>query len=405
MLYSPQQAQPAARPDGVGSTTPMADRVAIIGIGFSDLQPATPARSFKELTFAAAQNAYADAGIGFDEIDSFVTCAEDFNEGISIFDEYTPDQLGAVQKPMHTLTEDGLYGLADAVMQIRAGIADVVAVEAHSKASNITTPDWLLDYALDPIYNRPLAFTPHAVAALEMNRFLHQTGITPSQCAQVVVKNHRNARHNPLAAYPLDADLAYVEASPYLCYPLHEEELAKPADGCAVVVLASEARASNSSAQPVWILGMGFASDSPTLESRHWHRAEYARLAARAAYRQAGIKSPRQIDLFEVDDTYAYKELQHLIALGLYDGAAQAGRAIEGGETRPDGKTPVNVSGGSLGMGHALEASGLYRAVELVLQLRGQAGERQWPHARIGLAQSWRGVPTTSGAVVILGKE
>jgi acetyl-CoA C-acetyltransferase len=66
---------------------------------------------------------------------------------------------------------------------------------------------------------------------------------------------------------------------------------------------------------------------------------------------------------------------------------------------------PVNVSGGALGMGLALEASGLYRVVELVLQLRGKAGERQLSRAKIGLAQSWRGVPTTSGAVVILGVE
>jgi acetyl-CoA C-acetyltransferase len=383
----------------------MAERVAIIGIGFSPLEPATPACSFKELVFETAQKAYADAGIRFDEIDSFVTCAEDLNEGISIFDEYTPDQLGAMQKPMHTLTQDGLHGIADALMQIRSGIAEVVAVEAHSKASNIQTPDWVLDYALDPIYNRPLGFNPHAIAALEMNCFLSQSNITESQCAQVVIKNRMNARRNPLAAYTLDGDLAEVESSPYLAYPLRAAELAKSADGCVVVVVANEAKALKGLNQPVWILGCGFANDSPTLESRDWSNAEYIRIAARAAYRQAGIKSPRQIDFFEVDDNYAHKELQHLIALGLYDKPANAGRAIEAGETRPDGKMPVNVSGGALGMGLPLEASGLYRLVELVLQLRQKAGERQLSHAKIGLAQSWRGVPTTSGAVVILGSE
>jgi acetyl-CoA C-acetyltransferase len=72
---------------------------------------------------------------------------------------------------------------------------------------------------------------------------------------------------------------------------------------------------------------------------------------------------------------------------------------------KPDGKMPVNVSGGALGMGLPLEASGLYRVIELVLQLRRQAGTRQLPDVRIGLAQSWRGLPTTSGAVVILGSD
>jgi acetyl-CoA C-acetyltransferase len=382
----------------------MSERVAIIGIGFTPLQPATPRWSFKELVFQAAQKAYIDAAIRFDEIDSFVTCAEDFNEGISIFDEYTPDQLGAVQKPMHTLTQDGLHGIADAVMQIRSGVAEVVVVEAHSKASNILTPDWLLDYALDPVYTRPLDFSPHAIAGLEMNRFLSQTGINASHCAQVVRKNRLNARHNPLAAYPLETKPT-TESAPYLSYPLREEELAKAADGCVVVVLANEVMASKGRSQPAWILGAGFANDSSGMESRHWSNAEYARLAARTAYRQAAIKSPGKIDFFEVDDTYAYKELQHLIALGLYDEPAKAGRAIERGETRPEGKTPVNVSGGALGMGLPLEASGLYRIVELVLQLRGAAGKRQLPRVKIGLAQSWRGVPTTSGAAVILGSE
>ena len=119
----------------------MSDRVAIIGIGFTSLQPSTPHASFKELMFEAAQKAYHDAGVEPSEIDSFVTCAEDLNEGLSIFDEYTPDQLGAVQKPMHTLTQDGLHGIADALMQIRSGIAELVVVEAHSKASNIKTPE------------------------------------------------------------------------------------------------------------------------------------------------------------------------------------------------------------------------------------------------------------------------
>ena len=155
----------------------------------------------------------------------------------------------------------------------------------------------------------------------------------------------------------------------------------------------------------VWIRGVGFANDSPTLESRDWIDAQYIRAAATMAYRQAGIKDPvAEIDLFEVDDAYAYKELQHLVALGIYPQAVAAGRAVENGESGAAGKMPVNVSGGSLGIGHTLEASGLYRLAEIVCQLRGEAGPRQLPRAKVGLAQSWRGVPTTSGAVVILGR-
>jgi acetyl-CoA C-acetyltransferase len=172
-----------------------------------------------------------------------------------------------------------------------------------------------------------------------------------------------------------------------------------------VVVLASEERVERAQSKPAWICGVGFANDSATLESRDWVRAEYVRVAAERAYRQASIQNPRAIDLFEVDDTYAYKELQHAIALGLYSDGAEAGKSLAAGETKPDGKMPINVSGGALGMGLPLEASGLYRVIEIVLQLRAQAGAHQLPDVRLGLAQSWRGLPTTSGAVAILGTE
>jgi acetyl-CoA C-acetyltransferase len=124
--------------------------------------------------------------------------------------------------------------------------------------------------------------------------------------------------------------------------------------------------------------------------------------AARMAYRQAGINNPLEaIDIAEVDDTYAYKELQALEALG-FCREGEAGLLTMEGFTTPDSGLPVNVSGGSLGMGNLLDANGLARAFEIVLQLRGEAGSRQVEDVNIGLAQSWRGVPSTSGAVLIL---
>jgi acetyl-CoA C-acetyltransferase len=120
------------------------------------------------------------------------------------------------------------------------------------------------------------------------------------------------------------------------------------------------------------------------------------------AYRQAGITNPNQVvDFAELDDTYAYKELQALEALG-FCRPGEAGDLTLEGWTAPDGDLPVNVSGGSLGWGHLLDATGLARALEVVLQLRGQAGSRQLEEVEVGLVQSWRGVPTTSGAVGIL---
>ena len=167
----------------------MAGRVAIVGVGVTAFRPVSPELSYRELMYEAAVRAYADAGIDpRTDVDSFVTSAEDFNEGTSIFDEYTPDQLGAMLRPMHTITADGLNSVAAAHMQIQTGAFDVVVVEAHSKASNVLTPDQVTAYAMDPVYTRPLRFHPNAIAGLEMSRFLEESRATREQCGLVTVK-------------------------------------------------------------------------------------------------------------------------------------------------------------------------------------------------------------------------
>ena len=142
-----------------------------------------------------------------------------------------------------------------------------------------------------------------------------------------------------------------------------------------VLVLAGEEKAPGDA---VFIDGVGWSQDAPSVESRDWDRAAAAERAARAAYERAGITSS-EVDLAEVDDTYAYKQLQHLEALGLE--GLDADR--------------VNPSGGALGEGHLREANGLARALACIERLR--AGD-----ARIGVAQSWRGVPSTSAAVAVM---
>jgi acetyl-CoA C-acetyltransferase len=168
------------------------------------------------------------------------------------------------------------------------------------------------------------------------------------------------------------------------------------------MVLASEKMARDLTDTPVWIQGVGWANGAASLESREWGQVPYLRQAAQMAYRQAGLRNPLQVvDFAELDDTYAYKELQALETLG-FCRQGEAGDLTLEGFTAPDGDLPVNVSGGSLGWGHLLDATGLARALEVVLQLRGQAGSRQLEDVEVGLVQSWRGVPTTSGAVAIL---
>ncbi len=346
--------------------------MAVVGVGWSGFTPTTDGVSYKELMFQAASSAYADAGMNpRTDIDSFVAASEDIQEGTSIFDEYVPDQLGAVQRPVHTVAGEGLHALATAVMLIRSGIASTVAVEAHAKSSDVVTQGRIDRFALDPVLNRPLEVSTLAVAGLEMRRYLHESGRTEGECRAVAARNRANSRTNPRASH------ADVSDTTPLFEPLTREQAAEPVDGCVVMVLAGDGRAGGS---PVWVDGVGWNNDSPTLESRDWGRADFVGRAAEMAYRQAGVE-PADVDLAEVDDTFAYKQLQHLDALGL----AELER--------------VNLSGGALGEGYLHEATGLARALACVERAR--TGD-----AKVALAQSWRGVPTTSAAVAIfVGEE
>ncbi len=379
----------------------MGERVAIVGVGSTSPRPLSSELSYRELTFAAASRAYSDAGIGHHEIDSFVSVCEDFHEGTSITDEYTPDQLGAVLKPVQTIAGDGLQGVAVATMLLRSGIADIVAVESHCKSSNMLRHSEVLEMALDPVYERPLRVYPHYVAGLEMFRYLHDSGTIGDAVAAVVVKNRRNALANPTAPYGAMLAVDDVLASPPVSAPLREADISTHADGAVVLVLAIEDVAKRSS-RPVWVRGIGWSSDSPWLAHRSWSEATYTAMATAMAYRMAGITDPRQeINFAEVDDTYAYKELQHLEAAQLAPWG-RAGRMTLDGETGRGGWLPVNPSGGSLGFGYCYDTTALYRTVEAVRQVRGEAGRYQVPRATTGLVVSWRGVPTRSGGALVL---
>jgi len=342
-------------------------RVAIVGVGWAGFTPTTDGVSYKELMFEAARRAYADAEVDpRTQIDSFVAASEDIQEGTSIFDEYVPDQIGAVQRPVHTVAGDGLQALATGVMLIRAGIARTVAVEAHSKASDNVTQGRIDRFAFDPVLNRPLGISAYAVAGLEMRAYLHASGRSEVECAEVAVLNRAKAGGNSRASY------AHVVDPTAVFDPLRRDQIAAPADGAVVIVLSDTQRD-----HPVWVEGVGWASDSPTIESRTWERSVSTERAAEIAYRDAGA-TPEDVDLAEVDDTFAYKQLQHIDALGL------SGRGIG-----------VNLSGGALGEGTLHEANGLARTLAAVELLRAMEG-------KTAVVQSWRGVPSTTSAVAVL---
>ncbi len=383
---------------------PIGKEVAIVGVGASQFDPVTSGYSYKELMYQAAKRAYSDAGIDVrNDVGSFVCCAEDFFEGNSISDEFMPDQLGAKLRPLFTVSGDGLLGIAHAYMHILAGVSDIVVVESHSKLSDVISKNLVEDLGFDPTFARLEGVHPNYLAGLEMRRYLEESGNTEEDCAAVAAKNKRNGLKNPRASYGSTVTKEEILESEEVASPLRRYEVSEPCDGSVVVVLASAKKALKLAERPIWISGISWFSDTPNVEEMDLGQATYASRSARKAYSMARITRPStQSDFAEIDDTYAYKELEHMEALALVK--SKAGKFVSSGKADPDGTFPINVSGGSLGMGYFVEATSLVRTYEAVLQLRGTAGPVQLPNPKKCVVQSWRGVPTQTGTTAVFSR-
>lgn len=380
----------------------MNERVAIIGIGIEGFRSQIRELSYKEMVYNAAVKAYNDAD-DLDprtEVDTFISCEEDLNMGVSITDEYAPDQLGAAQRTVHTITDDGITGIAAGYMQIKTGLFDVAVIEAQSRNSDILTHNNIQNFALDPLETRNFNVNYHFTAGLEKRAYMNDTKITEEMIAEVTVRNHKNALKNPYAAFGSNIDKEHVLSTEMISDPIREIEIAKPVDGAIVIVIAAEKIVKEKNVNPIWINGITYATNSPNFGTRNWNEAEYAKICSRKLYELNNITNPlNEIDIYEIDNTYSYKEFQHLEGLGIYE------KGESGKKLLNDEYANINPSGGVLGMGNAHEANGLQRVSEIVEQLRGEAGRRQINGVEKGLAFSWRGLPTTSGAMMMMGVE
>ena len=385
----------------------MPRRVGIIGIGWYGFRPSTPEVHFQGMMFESSHRAYADAKVDpRKDVDVFVDCQEDLWEGIAITDEFAPEPIGGALRPTFTVPGDGLLGVAHAYMLIRSGLADVVAVEAHGKPSEIRTLQDIYYMAFDPLHVRPLPTgNPFFLAGLDAQAYMQRTGASREHLALVSVKNRTNGLRNERAPYSARLTVDDVLSAPYAVYPLTRYDIAGFSDASVTVVLASEEAARRFTDKVVWLDGIGFSTEtgSGAVEWHAWGRMLSMRDAALMAYKLAGLAgSPSEsFDLAEVEDRFSFMELLSLEELMLTK-EGEAHRLLEQGHFNLGGPLPVNPSGGSLAMGIHLEATGLARLLEAVLQLRGEAGPHQVKGVRKAIVATWRGVPTYTSAVAVL---
>ncbi|HXW37377.1 MAG TPA: hypothetical protein VEJ36_05700 [Nitrososphaerales archaeon] len=372
----------------------MADRVGIVGVGYEGFRPSIADISTRELMFQAASKAYLDAGVDpREEVGSFICCTEDFWEGWSITDEMVPDQVGGARRPVCTVPGDGIMGMGHAIMQLRSGVAEVVAVEAHSKLADVLDKVAVENLSLDPVSLRVTGANYDVLAGLEMSAFQHRTGFGRDDCSMVVKNERESALKSARASYGASLSLKEIAESPPVSSPLLRFDKSEPAEAGVVVVLATERWIRRHRKDAVYVDGLAWRSSTPWVEGGELAKPRYAADCCAAALKQAGLRGRSSLDLVEADDTYSFKLLEHLLAIGFEK------REVE--DVLERGSPTLNPSGGSLGTGYLIEASGLHRVLECVLQLRGTAGASQVKAER-ALALSWRGYPTGTGAAAVL---
>jgi len=230
-----------------------------------------------------------------------------------------------------------------------------------------------------------------AYFALRAQRLMRDTGVTKEQLAAVVVKNRRHGARNPDAMFRSEVDAGSVLGSRVVCEPLHLWMLCTPNEGAAAVVLTAGGGTSSRVRLATAVLrshlpGPVLSESTPMSGSTDDTVPSSSTLAATAAYEEAGL-GPDDLHVVECQDTDAARELLAYEELGLCKPGG-AGGLLDEGATALGGRLPVNPSGGLLSKGEPLGASGLGQVVELVRQLRGEAGPRQVEGARVALAHT-----------------
>ena len=241
--------------------------------------------------------------------------------------------------------------------------------------------------AFEPGPDRTIFMDTYAMQACHhMKRY----GTTQRQIAAGAAKNHNHGAMNPKAQYRFETTVDEVMADRPVTFPLTRAMCAPVGDGAAAAIVCSaEILRELPPAvreRAVRIAAQGLSGG----KYRSLDEDGLSRFAAERAYRMAGLQ-PSDIDVAEVHDATSFCEIYQVEMMG-FCARGEGGAFVESGATTLGGRIPVNTSGGLVSKGHPVGATGLSMTNELVLQLRGEAGERQVDGARIALAENGGGV-------------
>ncbi len=380
----------------------MTNEVAIIGVGLHPFGR-FPEVSAIEMGAVAIRRALADAGIAWRDVQ--------FAFGGS-YEVDNPDAVVALMGLTGIPFTDVYNGcataasaLSQAANTIRLGeyeIGIAVGMDKHLPGAFSADPR---NYACPSWYGEAGQFITTKFFGMKINKYMHDHGISHETLARVAAKNYRNGARNKNAFRRKPLSVEQILESPMLNYPLTQYMFCAPDEGAAAVVLCRADIAHRYCDAPIYLrssvvrtrrLG-AFEVHSPWLPIDEEVGATVD--ASRAAYEQAGI-GPDDVDVVQLQDTDAGAEVIHLAENGFCADGEQE-ELVAAGVFEIDGRLPVNTDGGLIANGEPIGASGLRQINEIVLQLRGRAGDRQVPDTpRVGYTQLY-GAPGTAGVSIL----
>lgn len=282
---------------------------------------------------------------------------------------------------------------------IRSGLARNVLVVGFEKMSAVSTlvATGVLMRGSSP-EERRVGITQPASYSIMIQQYMSRYGATEEDFALVSVKNHENAMRNPWAHFHKKITVEDVLNSRLIAPPIRLFHCCPISDGAAAVIVSGDPKRYTDT--PVYIAGMGMAHDAFS----SFRRSDPAfllasKLAADEAYKEAGI-TPKDIRVAEVHDAFTPVEPMCYEALGIA-GRGEGYKLVREGVVMFDGAIPVNVSGGLKAKGHPVGATGIGMMVEIYLQLRGEAGERQVPDVEVGVVENHGGTGSVSLVTVL----
>lgn len=378
-------------------------KVAVVGTGHTDFAAESPKTEI-EMFCEAATEAMAECETGPEKIQALY-CGNvfgDFAEGQGMIQSYIANELG-----MHNIPATRFEGacasatlaIRDAFMWVASGFYDIVLVGGTEKATAMGTPLATRTFAMgtDAKYEFAAGLTFPGFFALLTHLYAHTYGVSMErlreQMSLVSVQSHFYGTKNPHAQFKhKEITVDQVSKGFMVASPLRLLDCCPFSDGAAALVLASEDVAKKLTAKPVFITGSGQAS-SPRLSAQapYLPRLRAREISAKQAYDMAGI-GPADIDVCELHDCFSIASIIAAENLGFADNGT-AGQLWEKGETKINGKIPINISGGLKAKGHPIGATGASQACEIVRQLRGDLADsgRQVDGAKTGLVDTLGG--------------